>query len=72
MRPLAVRKLSVNEKNTHEAAKRAKKKPMIQRSKRVHWPSLVRRGAKMVKARMVAAGKRTLRRAVPLRIALRK
>ncbi|OMO53280.1 hypothetical protein COLO4_36791 [Corchorus olitorius] len=35
----------------------------------LHLPSFVRRGAKMVKARMVAVGNRTLSLAVPLKIA---
>ncbi|KAL3532897.1 hypothetical protein ACH5RR_006418 [Cinchona calisaya] len=63
---VAVRKLSVNEKNIHDAADRAKKKRMSHFSKFSHLPSFVRRGAKMVNARMVAVGNKTLRRAVPL------
>ena len=53
-----------------EAAEMAKKKLISQRLKVVQVPSLVNRGAKMVKARMVAVGNRTFRRAVPLRTAL--
>ncbi|KAL3528258.1 hypothetical protein ACH5RR_012914 [Cinchona calisaya] len=64
--PVAVRKLSVNEKNIHDAADRAKKKRMSHFSKFSHLPSFVRRGAKMVNARMVELGNKTLRRAVPL------
>ena len=67
---MAVLKLSVIVKNTQEAPRKIRKEPISQRLREVHWPSLVRRGAKMVKARMVAVGKRTLSLAVPLRIAL--
>ena len=67
---MAVLKLSVRVKKIHETAERTMKKPISHRFKVVHTPSSVRRGAKMVKARMVAVGKRTLRRAVPFRMAL--
>ena len=57
-------------KKTQEDAERTTKVPINQRFKAVQTPSLVRRGAKMVKARMVAVGNSTFRRAVPLSIEL--
>lgn len=64
------RKLSVTEKKTQEEDEIAMNIPMSHRFSVLHLPSLVRRGVKMVKARIVAVGKRTLRRAVPLKTVL--
>lgn len=58
-------------KKRHEAADRAKKAPISHWLRLSHLPSLVRMGAKMVKARIVAVGSRMLSLAVPLRIMLR-
>lgn len=57
-------------KNTQDAERRKMKEPISRLLRAVQAPSLVSRGAKMEKARMVAVGNRTLSLAVPLSIAL--
>ncbi|KNA12896.1 hypothetical protein SOVF_121330 [Spinacia oleracea] len=59
------------EKKMQETEQSAQKLPINHLSKLLQLPSFVRRGAKMVKAKMVKLGRRTLSLAVPLRMALR-